>query len=271
MLENIQQFIEKYYINPIIYDTGYNPINTITWFTIILISIYVVLKLFSLIDINIDDTFIIALAPYIVFGSILRLFEDSGVIQPPLEYLLLTPIVYEVALLITVFFALFAKGISPRLNMPNWQALFGSMGIILSISCLVLLFSVCDVVHPEVFLWILGFGTAIVFIIYGIGRFFNISFLSNWLNTLIIWVHLLNTLSIYIWLDSIFHNATIFHKEYKWTYFVLPLLWILDTKFKNKDFLRNILKLSLLYLGLASATRNTLRLVFGIWNGFNSK
>lgn len=264
MLDNIQQFIDKYYINPIIYDTGYSPINTIIWLAIILLSIYLVLKLFSLIDIKIDDSFIIAIAPYIILGSIVRVFEDIGTIQPPLKYLLLTPMVYEMTLLITVFFALLAKGISPRLNISNWQVLFGSMGIILSMSSFAFLFSVRDMVHPEIFLLILGFGTVLALIIYGMGRFFDIPLVTNWLNALIIWAHILNTLSIYTWLDSIFHNATIFHKEYKWTYFVLPLLWILDAKFRNKDSLRNILKLSLLFLGLASATRNTLRLVFGI-------
>ncbi|HUW67123.1 MAG TPA: DUF63 family protein [Candidatus Nanoarchaeia archaeon] len=263
MLDIIQQFIEKYYINPIIYDTGNNFINTITWLVIILISIFLALKLFSRINVKIDDYFIIAVTPYIIFGSILRVLEDTGTIQPPLEYLLLTPIVYEVTLLITVFSILLTKGIATRLNIPDWQVLFGSMGIILSMSIFALPLRVLDMVHPEIFLWILGLGTVLAIIIYGIGRFFDFPLVTNRLNALIIWAHLLNTLSIYIWLDSIFHKATIFHKEYKWTYFVLPLLWILDTKFKNKDSLRNILKLSLLFLGLASATRNTLRLVLG--------
>ncbi|HJH27472.1 MAG TPA: hypothetical protein C5S37_12105 [Methanophagales archaeon] len=31
MTEAIRHFIETYYLHPITYDTGYNPINTITW------------------------------------------------------------------------------------------------------------------------------------------------------------------------------------------------------------------------------------------------
>lgn len=264
MLDIMQQFIEKYYINPIIYDTGYNPINTITWFTIILISIFLALKLFSRIDVKIDDYFIIAIAPYIVFGSILRVLEQTGTIQQPLEYLLLTPIVQEVTLLVTVFLVLLTKGIAPRLNIHNWQVLFGSIGIVLSMSNFALLLSVQEMVHSEIFLLVLGLGTILALILYGISGFFNFSLMTNRLNMFIIWAHLLNTLSIYIWLNSIFHKATIFHKEYKWTYIVLPLLWILDTKLKNKDSLRNIVKLIILYLGLAPATRYTLRLLLGI-------
>jgi uncharacterized membrane protein len=119
-------------------------------------------------------------------------------------------------------------------------------------------------VHPDFFLSIFGLGTVLALIIYGICGFFNFSLVTNRLNALIIWAHLLNSLSIYIWLDFIFHKATIFHQEYKWTYIVLPLLWIMDNKFQNKDSLRNIVKLSILYIGLAVATRNTLRLILGI-------
>lgn len=264
MFDIIQQFIEKYCINPIIYDTGYNLINAITWFTIILLSIFLALKLFSLIGVKIDDSFIIAIAPYIVFISILRVLEDTGTIKPPLNYLLLTPIFYEVTLFIIVFSVLLTKGIAPRLKIPDWHVLFGSMGIILSMASLALLFRVWDMVHPEFFLWIFGLGTVLALIIYGICGFFNFSLVTNRLNALIIWAHLLNSLSIYIWLDFIFHKATIFHQEYKWTYIVLPLLWIMDNKFQNKDFLCNIVKFSILFIGLAAATRNTLRLILGI-------
>jgi len=236
----------------------------ITWFTIILLSIFLALKLFSLFGVKINDSFIIAITPYIIFTSILRVLKDTGTIHPPLNYLLLTPIFYEVTLFIIVFSVLLTKGIAPRLKIPDWYVLFGSMGIILSMASLALLFRVLDMVHPEFFLWILGLGTVLALIIYGICSFFDFSFMTNRLNALIIWAHLLNSLSIYIWLDYIFHKATIFHQEYKWTYIVLPLLWTMDNKFKNKESLRNIVKLSILFIGLAAATRNTLRLIFGI-------
>jgi len=49
-----------------------------------------------------------------------------------------------------------------------------------------------------------------------------------------------------------------------WTYLILPILWILDTKFKNSDTLRNFLKFTILYIGLTPAMRNILRLVLGV-------
>ncbi|KAF5413298.1 MAG: Calcium-gated potassium channel MthK [Candidatus Methanophagaceae archaeon] len=157
MLDIMQQFIEKYYINPIIYDTGYNPINTITWFTIILISIFLALKLFSRIDVKIDDYFISAIAPYIVFGSILRVLEDTGTIQPPLNYLLISPIFYELILVITVLFIVFAKVFAPRLNIHDWRILFSGIGIVLTLFSIALLLSIQDIMHPGAFLMIFSF------------------------------------------------------------------------------------------------------------------
>lgn len=248
MLDTIQQLAE----------------NTITWYAIILLSIFLALKIFSVIGVKINDSFIIAVAPYIIFTTSLRVLEDTGTIQSPLKYLLITPIFYEVTLFIIVFSVLLTKAIAPKLKIPDWHVLFGSMGIILSMANLALLLSVWGMVHPEMFLWIWGLGTVLALIIYGICDFFDFSLVTNRLNALIIWAHLLNTLSIYIWLDSIFHKATIFHQEYKWNYIALPLLWIMDTKFRNKDSLRNIVKLIILFIGLAAATRNTLRLILGI-------
>jgi hypothetical protein len=42
------------------------------------------------------------------------------------------------------------------LKIPDWHVLFGSMGIILSMASLALLFRVWDMVHPEFFCGFLG-------------------------------------------------------------------------------------------------------------------
>jgi uncharacterized membrane protein len=92
-----------------------------------------------------------AVAPYIVFTSILKVLEDTGTIKPPLNYLLLTPIFYEVTLFIIVFSVLLTKGIAPRLKISDWHVLFGSMGIILSMASLALFFRVWDIWFTLIF------------------------------------------------------------------------------------------------------------------------
>jgi uncharacterized membrane protein len=93
---------------------------------------------------------------------------------------------------------LLTKGIAPKLNIHDWRVLFGGMGIVLCISVLVLLLSGMyrvEWVHPEVFLWSLGLGTGLILLIFGVSRFFGFSLMANKLNAIILWAHILNTIS----------------------------------------------------------------------------
>ena len=209
----------------------------------------------------------------IIFGSFFRVLGDTGTIEPPIRYLFITPIVYAVILSVTILMLLVTKGIAPKLNIHDWRVLFGGIGIVLSVSVLVLLLSGMyrvnpEWIHPEVFLWSLGLGTGLIIFIYGISRFFDFSLLTNKLNAIILWAHVLKTL-------STFTGSNIFGYYVK-GYLNNPLmgilgpavtlliLWILDVKFKNSDTLRNLLKFIILYIGLGPAMRNILRLALGV-------
>jgi len=170
-------------------------------------------------------------------------------------------------------------GLAPKLNIHDWRVLFGGMGVVLSISAFALLLSGMyrvntELVHPEVFLWSLGLGTGLITLIYGVNRYYlGFSLMTNKLNAIIIWAHILNILSIYVWLDTIFHkpvfdflpaSAFIQIGEYDWRYLILPILWILNTKFRNSDNIRYLLKFIILSIGLDPAMRNILRMVLGV-------
>ncbi|PTD93561.1 hypothetical protein C9439_07110, partial [archaeon SCG-AAA382B04] len=45
MIESVWDFIHRYYIYPIIHDSGYNPVNTLTWAVILVLSLFGILKL----------------------------------------------------------------------------------------------------------------------------------------------------------------------------------------------------------------------------------
>ncbi|RZN34807.1 MAG: DUF63 family protein [Methanosarcinales archaeon] len=276
MVEIMQQFIEKCYINPIIYNSGYNHINTITWFTIIVISIFLALKLFPRIDVKIDDYFIIATAPYIVFGSILKVLEDTGTIQPPLNYLLMSPIFYGLTLVITILSIVFAKIFAPKLNIHDWRILFSGIGIVLTIFNIALLLSIQDIMHPGAFLMIFSFGVGMSLVIYAIGRYFSISFITDKLNAIIIFSFLLKASSTYIGVEFFgYYSKTLGILFGKNIYLnlislipsliiVILFLYFLDTKLKNNDTLRNIIKLFMLVIWITPALRTTARIVIGL-------
>jgi len=259
-----------------------NPLPN-QWLAVILIAYFLVGKFFPRINVKFDDYFIIALTPYIIFGSLLSVLNDTTIMEPPIRYLFITPIVYAVTLSITILLLLLTKGIAPKLNIHDWRVLFGGMGVVLSISVFVPLLSVMyrvnqEWVHLEVFLWILGLGAALIFLIYGVSRFTGFSLMTNKLNAIILWAQILNTLSTFIGVNIFRYYAwgspLMEILGPVWTYLILPILWmlilwipilwILDTKFRNSDTLRNFLKFVILYIGLAPAVRNILRLVLGV-------
>jgi len=84
MLEQISDFIQKYYIAPIIDHTGYNAVNTATYAVIALIAAYVIWTQFKKHKIKFDRGFFLAALPYILLGSTMRVVTDSidtGVMQ----------------------------------------------------------------------------------------------------------------------------------------------------------------------------------------------
>lgn len=278
MIDTLQQFIAKYYIDPILTDSGYNPVNTITWAIILGLSIFWVLKVLSRINVKIDDGFILAIIPYIIFGSSLRVIEDAGAIQPPFSYLLITPIIYGVIFAITISLMMLTRYAAPKFNVRDWRVLFGAIGAVLVIANFAVLLGVEDIVRPGIFLFIVGAGTGLALIIYLISQRIGFSLVTNKLNFAIMWAHILDASSTYAGVDVIgtYHEKHVvpaYLIELTGTALVIyplklaiffPVLWILDTEFKDDDALRNLVKLTILVLGFAPATRNTIRMVFGI-------
>ncbi|MCK5661690.1 MAG: DUF63 family protein, partial [Methanosarcinales archaeon] len=207
-----------------------------------------------------------------------RVIEDAGAIQAPLSYLLITPIIYGVIFAITVLVMMLTKFAAPKLNVRDWRVLFGGTGVTLVLVNFAVLLSVEDIVLPKIFLFIVGAGTGLALVIYIISQRIGFSLVTNKLNFAIMWAHLLDASSTYAGLDVIgtYHEKHVvpaYLIELTGTALVMyplklaiffPVLWILDSEFKDDDALRNLVKLTILVLGFAPATRNTLRMVLGI-------
>jgi uncharacterized membrane protein len=64
IINTVWQYIYKYYINGIIYDMSYNPVDTLTYAILLGISLFGVLKLLEKLEVDIDTRFMIAVTPY---------------------------------------------------------------------------------------------------------------------------------------------------------------------------------------------------------------
>jgi len=102
----IEDFLIKYFVNPIAADSGYNIINTLVFAAILIAFIPLLTRLFERTKIKLDLKFYLAMVPFVLLGSSVRALVDFGY-YPPL-YVNLTQSIFF-ALLITpgVYFFIF--------------------------------------------------------------------------------------------------------------------------------------------------------------------
>ncbi|MEA1944439.1 MAG: DUF63 family protein [Euryarchaeota archaeon] len=272
MLPEIQEFIYKYYVYPIIYDTGYNPVNTITWAAVLGLCIVAVLRILTYFNIVIDRQFITGVACYVLFGSSLRVLEDADIFSPPLRYIFITPIIYFVVFFITII----SLAASLRIYKKRYYKPFSSIGLGLASVTVCVLLSHEQITHPAEALLIAILTILFTASIYLIAERTGIKFLCDKFNIAILGSHLFDASSTTVGIDLLgYHGKHVVEKylvgltgtgavmyPLKLIVFI-PALYLIDSEFDEIE-LRDLLKLAILVLGLSPACRNTLRILFGV-------
>lgn len=277
-IDDIQQFIYKYYIQGIVNDTSYNPVDTITYAIILVISIFGILKLLGKLRVRVDEKFIAATAPFIIAGSSLRVMEDANIFSPPGKYLFITPIIFFLIFGVTLLSLVFSLFLEKHGKIRDPFILYGSIGTIWIFLNLALLFSTAAPDQPAMGVIILGLGTFLALSVYIISYRLNFSLLTNRLNISILGSHLLDASSTFVGMDLLGY----YEKHVVPTFLInltgtasimyplklgifIPALYLLDNHLSHEDTrLKNLMKLAILVLGLAPAIRNTLRIILGI-------
>lgn len=95
----MENFIYKYYIEPIWSHTGYNVVNTLTYALIALVAVYALHRLLKN-RLRFDEGFLKGVLPFVLFGSTVRVVTDSidaGVFQPvsPFHKMVLDSHIYD--------------------------------------------------------------------------------------------------------------------------------------------------------------------------------
>lgn len=278
-MDNISEFMYTYYINPILYDEGYNIINTLTWAIVLCVCIFGVIKLLNKMDVKIDSNFILAIVPFVLAGSSMRVWEDASIIQKPYSILLITPIIYFVVFLITIFCLVIAKMFYKYDNLKMLRA-FSGFGIIWFSINIILLIVTTPLIRPMILYATVVLGLIATSIVYLTAAQLQFSFLTNKLNLSILFAHMLDASSTFIGVDmldyyekhvlpayliDVFGTAFVMY-PLKLAIFI-PVLYILDTNFNEDEQSHNLktfVKLVILVLGLSPACRNTIRMAFGI-------
>ncbi len=102
------QWIWKYYWGPVVADAsgqsvshngvvaeeGYTLFSEITYGIILVFALYGLYKLLKKLEIRIDWYFCLALLPYILFGPVTRVLEDTSYFTEPFVYWFISPLIY---------------------------------------------------------------------------------------------------------------------------------------------------------------------------------
>ena len=268
----VYNWVYKYYAEPIIHDTGYNPVNTVTWAILLGFSILSLIKIFKRLDLKMDEKLVLYTLPYVLAGSSLRVIEDAGLVKPPVSYLLITPFIYFLVFFVTTASLILTRKILGE----NFHRTYAAIGLLWTFVNLVAL-STVGVQMPLVPVAVFFLGTFLTGIIYILRLPLpRLNFLGNRYNLAILYSHMLDASSTYIGVDWFGY----YEKHVVPTYLIdltgtaaimyplkllvlLPLLSIIDKSIEDRSLL-NLTKLALIVLGLAPAIRNTLRLTLGI-------
>lgn len=273
---DIGAFIAKYYIDPIMYNEGYNVVNTLTYAIILGISLFAILKLMSILKIKIDERLIFSTAPYILLGASLRVVEDVKFLSPPFSYLFITPFVYILAFVITAAvlltcIALERKGVIKDYSKPYFAV--GVIGIILILGLL-------TTKQLNTWWWapivICSLAFTFTGVVYLIARHFKVDFLTKPLNVAILGAHMFDASSTFTAIDIV---GGFMEKHVVPTYFIgatntafvmyglklavfIPVIYIIEKYFADDKEMYYTLKFVLLVLGFGPGIRNTLELAF---------
>ncbi len=273
---DIGSFIAKYYIDPIVYNEGYNVVNTLTYAILLGISLFAILKLMAFLKLKIDERLIMATAPYIILGASLRNLEDVHLLAPPFSYMFITPLVYVLAFLITLAMLLICIYLERSGRIKDYSKPFFWAGI----AGIVLVWGTLLVTQPVRVWWapLVVFALAFTFtgIIYLIARRLKLGFLTMPLNVAILGAHMFDASSTFTAIDivtgfaekhvvpvffiDIFHTAFIMY-ALKLLVFI-PVIYLIEKYFIEDKDLYYVLKFVLLVLGFGPGIRNTLELVF---------
>ncbi|WP_366931305.1 DUF63 family protein [Methanolobus sp.] len=280
LIDKLTQFINNYYIDPILHDSGYNIVNTITWAIILGICIFGVVKLLKKLDIEIDDRLTTSIVPFVLAGSSLRVIEDTGVLTSPASYIFITPNIYFVVFAITVFFLILSKWLVKLKGRGNYMKVFAGFGFAWFAVNLMILFHLEDMVLPWLPVFVIGAAGIIVLLTRFVFDRVGFDLLKSKINMAILWVHLMDASSTIAGIDFLGyyekHVVPAYLINLTGTAFVMyplklsifiPVLYILDNHFdedEESQTLKTFLKLVIIVLGLSPACRNTIRMAFGV-------
>jgi len=306
------QWIWKYYWGPVVADAsggtavhkgiqaqeGYTIISELTYGVILIFALYAIYKLLKKLEIVVDWRFALALMPYILFGPITRVLEDTGYFDKPWVYWFISPLIYlQIAIyaLLFLFLGYYLEKKFKKQNLTVNTVLFsGGLIFLLPSAFLIAKWFLGDQwgfttgVRFDVLLIVIGLIVLIVGLVYLFSYVFRskeqLFAYKNPLNLAMLAGHLLDGITSYISIKDPLcmglsyaekHPASnallnIWGPLFPIVKFILIIvvIYVFDVLYKEelKDHLTlvNLLKIGILILGFSPGLRDLLRVTMGV-------
>jgi len=113
---NFQEWFYHYF-----FETGYNSVNTITYAFILVLSAYILFKILKKLKVKIDERLAIAVTPFVILGSSVRVLEDSRIISGGI---FITPGIYFLIFFVTFFILLVSLFLEKRFHISYYKLMF---------------------------------------------------------------------------------------------------------------------------------------------------
>jgi len=307
------KFIWKYFWGPITSDAlsqhvSHNGIAAAQKFTLvseIVYGILVVIALYGLMqilkkwDIKIDTTFFIAILPYVIYGSVVRVLEDAEFFTEPLVYWFVTPLVYFQTLfwflLILLIGIILSKKIKHKLITPINVVFVGGLCLLTPFIYITSLWmqghqwSYSNGVRLDIFILVSFILFTIILAVYGVCKYFKrypwLIIYTGIINLSMIFGHMLDGFASWISIyDPLKMGLPAYIEKHPasdmlmqiWPplfpivkfLLIIVVIYIFDIIYK-KDFeeyprLVPLLKIGIFILGFAPGLRDLLRVCMGV-------
>jgi len=151
----ISDFIYKYYIDPIRYEQPYNIVETVTYALILIAAVYIIYRWFKKSEFPLDGPFVLATLPYVVFGGVLRVVQDTRMITSDLQFLIVTPFIYFVIFFYTFSILVLSHYLERKGLCTSYIKVYAGVGIF-SVFCVALFLLAWGMANTQIDLFVLA-------------------------------------------------------------------------------------------------------------------
>jgi uncharacterized membrane protein len=280
-------FISEYFLNPILSNGWFNPVNSIVYGVILVAAVYLVFRLLRRMKIRIDRYFLYAILPFVLWGSSTRVLHDAafyGALKGAAgEFYSLpvfpTPGSYFITFTLALAVLIASLGVQRYAKLAYWKVM-AVVGIALDI----VNFALMPAFNPLPVGMILGITVlwSLLFLLLnkfsekaGQKIFKPLKDVFTKQNCTILSAHMLDASATFValaffgyseqhplprFLIDLSNPAAMFLLK---LVVLIPVLYIVD-RYSEKGEFRNFIKIVILILGLAPGLRDMIRLMAGV-------